>query len=53
LWGIEDCRNLSERLERELLDAGQRVVRVPPHLMAYTRASARTRASLIPSMRWP
>jgi transposase len=41
--GIEDCRNLSGRLERELLDAGQQVVRVPPHLMAYTRASARTR----------
>lgn len=43
VWGIEDCRNLSGRLERELLDAGQHVVRVPPHLMAYTRASARTR----------
>jgi len=43
VWGIEDCRNLSSRLERELLDAGQRVVRVPPHLMARTRASARTR----------
>jgi transposase len=43
LWGIEDCRTLSSRLERELLDAGQRVVRVPPHLMARTRASARTR----------
>lgn len=43
VWGIEDCRNLSGRLERDLLDAGQHVVRVPPHLMAYTRASARTR----------
>lgn len=43
IWGLEDCRNLSSRLERELLDAGQRVVRVPPHLMARTRASARTR----------
>lgn len=42
-WGIEDCRNLSARLEHDLLDAGQHVVRVPPHLMAYTRASARTR----------
>jgi len=42
VWGIEDCRNLSLRLERDLLDAGQRVVRVPPQLMARTRASART-----------
>lgn len=43
MWGVEDCRNLSGRLEHDLLDAGQHVVRVPPHLMAYTRASARTR----------
>ncbi len=48
VWGIEDCRNLSSRLERELLDAGQRVVRVPPHLMARTRASARTRGKSDP-----
>jgi transposase len=48
LWGIEDCRNLSSRLERELLDAGQQVVRVPPHLMAQTRASARTRGTSDP-----
>jgi transposase len=31
-----------------LLDAGQRVVRVPPHLMARTRASARTRGKSDP-----
>lgn len=42
VWGVEDCRQLSSRLERDLLDAGQRVVRVPPQLMARTRASART-----------
>ena len=42
LWGIEDCRNLSARLERDLLSAGQQVVRVAPRLMAQTRASART-----------
>jgi transposase len=42
LWGIEDCRNMSARLERDLLGAGQKVVRVPPKLMARTRASART-----------
>jgi transposase len=48
VWGIEDCRQLSMRLERDLLDAGQRVVRVPPHLMARTRASARTRGKSDP-----
>jgi transposase len=48
VWGLEDCRNLSGRLERALLDAGQRVVRVPPHLMARTRASARTRGKSDP-----
>jgi transposase len=42
-WGIEDCRHLSARLERDLLTGGEQVVRVPPKLMAQTRASARTR----------
>jgi transposase len=42
LWGIEDCRAVSRRLENDLLTAGQRVVRVPTKLMARTRASART-----------
>ena len=41
VWGIEDCRNMSARLERDLLGAGQRVVRVPTKLMAQTRKSAR------------
>ena len=48
LWGIEDCRNLSARLERDLLSAGQRVVRVAPKLMAQTRACARTRGKSDP-----
>ena len=48
LWGIEDCRHLSSRLERDLLAAGQSVVRVPPKLMAQTRASARTRGKSDP-----
>ena len=30
VWAIEDCRHLSTRLERDLLNAGQSVVRVPP-----------------------
>src|SRR3954453_7394696 len=32
-WAIEDCRNLSRRLEVALLRAGERVIRVPPKLM--------------------
>jgi len=42
MWGVEDCRPLTARLERDLLAAGQRVVRVPPHLMSRARASSRT-----------
>ena len=38
VWAIEDCRHLSARLERDLLTAGQQVVRVPPKMMAQTRA---------------
>jgi transposase len=34
MWGIEDCRHVSARLERSLVDAGQRVKRVPTKLMA-------------------
>lgn len=48
LWGIEDCRNLSARLERDLLAAGQSVVRVAPKLMSQTRAMARTRGKSDP-----
>lgn len=48
VWAIEDCRHMSARLERDLLSAGQQVVRVPPKLMARTRASARTRGKSDP-----
>jgi len=48
VWAIEDCRHLSARLERDLLTAGQSVVRVPPKMMALTRASARTRGKSDP-----
>jgi transposase len=41
-WAVEDCRHLSRRLEADLLGAGERIVRVPPKLMAGARASART-----------
>jgi transposase len=47
-WGIEDCRHLSARLEIDLLDAGQQVVRVPPKLMAEQRRVARTRGKSDP-----
>ena len=42
LWAIEDCRHLTRRLERDLIAAGESVVRVPPKLMAHFRDSART-----------
>src|SRR3984885_6209008 len=48
VWAIEDGRHLSARLERDLLGFGQKVVRVPPKLMAQTRASARTRGKSDP-----
>ncbi len=41
-WAVEDCRHLSRRLERDLLAAGEAIVRVPPKLMAHCRDSART-----------
>ena len=28
-WAVEDCRHLSRRLERDMLAAGERIVRVP------------------------
>lgn len=49
---VEDCRHLSARLERDLLSAGQHVVRVPPKMMANVRASARTRAKSDRSTHW-
>ncbi len=41
-FAIEDCRHVSSRLERHLLPRGERLVRVPPKLMAGARSSART-----------
>jgi transposase len=41
-WAVEDCRQVSRRLERDLLGVGERIVRVPPKLMAAARSSART-----------
>ena len=47
-FAVEDCRHVSSRLERALLDAAAVVVRVPPKLMAQTRTSARTRGKSDP-----
>src|SRR5215212_10269859 len=41
VWALEDCRHVSGSLERFLLTRGERVVRVPPKLMAGARDSAR------------
>lgn len=40
-WALEDCRHLSRRLEADLLRAGERVLRVPPKLMAGARRGGR------------
>lgn len=41
-WAVEDCRHLSRRLERDMLAAGEQLLRVPPKLMARARDTART-----------
>jgi transposase len=41
VWAIEDCRNVTGALERFLLRAGERAVRVHPKLMASERKVAR------------
>ena len=48
LWAVEDCRQLTRRLERELLEAGERLVRVPPKLMAPQRRAGRERGKSDP-----
>jgi transposase len=41
-WAVEDCRHLSRHLERDLLASGERILRVPPKMMANARDCART-----------
>lgn len=48
LWALEDCRQLTRRLERDLLEAGERLVRVPPKLMAPQRRAGRERGKSDP-----
>jgi transposase len=42
IWAIEDCRHVSGSLERFLVAAGERVVRVPPKLMGQSRRAERS-----------
>jgi transposase len=42
-FAVEDCRHVSGRLQRFLIERGEVCVRVPPKMMAQTRSSARTR----------
>jgi transposase len=42
IWAIEDCRHVSGALERFLVAAGERVVRVPPKLMGEARRAQRS-----------
>jgi transposase len=48
LWALEDCRQLTRWLERELLAAGEGLVRVPPNLMAPERRAGRARGKSDP-----
>jgi transposase len=41
VWALEDCRQVSGRLERCLVGQGERVVRVAPKLMGQTRRCQR------------
>jgi transposase len=47
-FALEDCRHVSGRLERFLVERGESCVRVPPKLMAGVRRSARTRGKSDP-----
>ncbi len=48
VWALEDCRHVSGRFERFLLARAERVMRVPPKLMAGARESARERGKSDP-----
>jgi transposase len=48
LWALEDCRQLTRALERELIAMGEELVRVPPKLMAPERRAGRQRGKSDP-----
>jgi transposase len=45
---LEDCRHVSGSLERFLIERGERVLRIPTHLTAKARTSARQRGKSDP-----
>src|SRR4051812_36620225 len=48
LWAVEDCRQLTRWLERQLLAVGEELVRVPPKLTVPERRAGRTRGKCDP-----
>jgi transposase len=48
LWAVEDCRQLTGWLERQLLSVGEELVRVPPKLTVPQRRAGRTRGKSDP-----
>src|SRR5919106_2944657 len=48
LWAVEDCRQLTGWLERQLLSVGEEMVRVPPKLTVPERRAGRTRGKSDP-----
>src|SRR5919197_551977 len=48
VWALEDCRHVSGSLERFLIERGERVLRIPTHLRAKARKSARQRGKSDP-----
>jgi transposase len=48
VWALEDCRQVSGSLERFLIGRGERVLRIPTHLTAKARRSARQRGKSDP-----
>jgi len=48
IWAIEDCRHVSGSLERFLVAAGERVIRVPPKMMGESRKGERIRGKSDP-----
>src|SRR5262245_24782866 len=48
LWAVEDCRQLTRWLERQLLGVGEELVRVPPRLTVPERRAGRTRGKSDP-----
>jgi transposase len=47
-WAVEDCRQLTRTVERDLIAAGEDLVRVPPKLMAPERRTGRARGKSDP-----